>query len=164
MQPSLENTHVHESIKPIPDGYEGVIPYICCKGVADAIEFYKKAFGAVELGRMGAPGGGIGHAEIKIVKHIIMLADEYPDMCFRSPQAIGGTPIILYFYIEDVDAFAKRAIDDGAKVRRPLTDQFYGDRNVEFECPFGHRWSFATHIEDASLEEVQSRAKERFGD
>jgi PhnB protein len=150
-------------VKAIPPGYEGAVPYICCKGAAKAIDFYKKAFGAAELYRMGAPGGLIGHAEVKIGGAIIMLADEYPDMGFLSPQTIGGTSVNIYIYVEDVDAVAKQAIDAGAKVLRPLTDQFYGDRNVQFEDPFGHRWSFGTHVEDVPFEEIQRRAAALYG-
>ena len=149
-------------IKPIPEGYERATPYLCCKGAAKAIEFYKKAFGAVELFRIGSPGG-IGHAEVKIGGAIIMLADEYPDMGFLSPQTIGGSPVTVYIYVEDVDAFAKRAIDAGIKVLRPVADQFYGDRSVSFEDPFGHRWGFATHVEDVAPDEIQRRAAAMFG-
>lgn len=149
-------------VNPIPPGYEGATPYICVKGAAEAIEFYKKAFGAVELFRIGGPDS-IGHAEIRIGGATIMLADEYPDMGFLSPKTIGGTPVLIYIYVPDVDAFAKQAEAAGAKVLRPLQDQFYGDRSVSLEDPWGHRWGFATHIEDVSNEEVQRRAKEKFG-
>ncbi len=150
-------------VKPIPNGYEGATPYLCCKGAVKAIEFYEKAFGATELHRMDAPGGIIGHAEIKIGGAIIMLADEYPDMGFRSPKTIGGSPVHIYIYVENVDAFAKRAIAAGAKVLRPLADQFYGDRNVQFEDPFGHVWAFGTHIEDVAYDEIERRAAAKFG-
>jgi len=150
-------------VRPIPEGYEGATPYLCCRGAVAAIDFYKKAFGAVEIARMDAPGGAIAHAEIKIGKAIIMLADEYPDMGFRSPPTIGGTPVKLYVYVEDVDALAKRAIAAGIKVLRPVADQFYGDRSVQFEDPFGHIWGFATHIEDLSLEEINNRAEALYG-
>jgi PhnB protein len=155
-------------VKPIPDQYQGAVPYLCCKGAAKAIEFYKKAFSAVELARLDC-GGGIGHAEIKIGGDrpgggaIIMLADEYPDMGFRSPETIGGTPAIVYIYVEDVDALAKQAIEAGAKVLRPLADQFYGDRTISLQDPFGHVWGFATHIEDLSFEEIQRRASAKHG-
>ncbi len=150
-------------VNPIPKGYETATPYICCKGAAEAIEFYKKAFGAEELMRLETPGGGIGHAEVKIGGGIIMIADEYPDMGFRSPQSIGGTPVSIYIYVTDVDALAKRAAAAGAKILRPVADQFYGDRSVSLEDPFGHRWGFATHVEDVSPEEITRRAKAKFG-
>ncbi len=150
-------------VKPIPNGYHGATPYLICKGAAQAIDFYKQAFGATEIMRMDGPGGVIGHAEIKIGDAIIMLADEFPKMGARSPQTLGGTPVSIYIYVEDVDAFARRAMDAGAKVLHPLTDQFYGDRSVGFEDPFGHRWGFATHIEDVPLEELKRRSAEKFG-
>ncbi len=151
------------SVKKVPDGYESATPYICCKGCAAAIEFYKKAFGAVELMRMAKPGGVIGHAEIKIGSAIVMMADEYPDMQFLSPKTLGGSPVSIYIYVEDVDALAKRAIDAGIKVIRPMQDQFYGDRSIGFEDPFGHRWGFATHVEDVAPEEIEKRAKAAMG-
>lgn len=149
-------------VKPIPDGYHGAIPYLCCRDAAAAIEFYKQAFGATELMRIGEPGM-IGHAEIKIGSTVVMLADEFPQMGFLSPQAIGGTPVIIHQYVEDVDAFAARAIKAGATVLRPVEDQFYGDRACKLQDPFGHIWGFGTHIEDVSPEEIQRRAKEKFG-
>ncbi len=151
------------NVKRIPDGYEGATPYICCKGCAEAIEFYKKAFGAVELVRMARPDGVIGHAEIKIGGAIVMMADEYPDMHFVSPKTLGGSPVSIYIYVEDVDALAKRAIGAGVKVIKPLQDQFYGDRSVGFEDPFGHKWGFATHIEDVAPDEIEKRAKAAMG-
>ncbi len=150
-------------VNPIPTGYEGATPYICCKGAAAAIEFYKKAFGAEEIGRLDVPGGLIGHAEIKIGRAIVMMADEYPDMGFLSPKSIGGTPVQIYVYVPDVDALAQRATAAGAKVLRPVADQFYGDRSVHLEDPFGHRWGFATRIEDLTPEEIERRAKAKFG-
>ncbi len=151
------------ALKKIPDGYTGATPYLCIKGAAAAIEFYKEAFGATELFRIAMPGGAIGHAEVKIGGGIVMLADEYPDMGFLSPKTIGGTPVQVYIYVEDVDALARRAIDAGIKVLRPVADQFYGDRSVAFEDPFGHRWGFATHVEDVSPEEIGRRAAAKFG-
>ena len=150
-------------VNPIPDGYEGATPYLCCKDAARALEFYQKAFGAAELMRMGKPGEKIGHAEIRIGGAIIMLADEYPDMNWLSPQTIGGTPVTIMIYVEDVDAFCNRATAAGATVRRPLADQFYGDRSCTLTDPFGHTWTFATHKEDVSPEEMQRRAAALFG-
>jgi PhnB protein len=148
--------------KPIPDGYHTVTPYLIVNGAAQALEFYKKAFGATEMMRFPGPGGKIMHAEIKIGDSPIMLADEAPEMGARSPKTIGGTPLSLLLYVEDVDAWASKAVAAGAKVQRPVQDQFYGDRTGTFEDPFGHVWSIATHKEDVSLEEMQKRAASAF--
>lgn len=151
-------------VKPIPAGYENrATPYLCCKGAAAAIEFYKQAFGAEEVCRVGSPGGTIGHAEIKIAGAIVMLADEYPDMGFHSPKTIGGSPVMMYIYVPDVDALAKRAAAAGATIKRPPADQFYGDRSVAIEDPFGHSWGFATHIEDVPPDEIERRAAKMHG-
>lgn len=146
------------AVKPIPDNYPRVTPYLSIDGAAAAIDFYKKAFGATERMRMAAPGGKIGHAEIEIEGGLIMLADEFTDMNFRSPKALGGSPVTMHMYVDNVDAFCARAAAAGAKVLRPVADQFYGDRSCQMEDPFGHTWSFATHIEDVSPEEMQKRA------
>ena len=146
------------TVKAIPEGSESATPYLSIKGAADAIEFYKKAFGATEIMRIDGPGGKIGHAEIKIGKANIMLADENPAIGFRSPKTLGGSPVIIHLYVEDVDALAAHAQAAGAKITRPLADQFYGDRTAAFEDPFGHAWHFATHKEDVSPEEMQKRA------
>src|ERR1700732_237560 len=130
--------------KPIPDGYHSVTPYLIVKGAAQAIEFYKKAFGATELMRMPQPGGKVGHAEIKIGDSPIMLADEFPEMGARSPQALGGSPVRIAPCGADVDALASQAVAAGAKVVRPVKDQFYGDRSGTFTDPFGHIWTIAT--------------------
>ncbi len=132
-------------------------PYLCCRAAASAIEFYRKAFGATETMRLAEPGGKIGHAEIKIGEAVIMLSDEYPEMGVRSPQSIGGSPVAIHIYVEDVDALARRAIAAGAKVTQPVADQFYGDRAGTLEDPFGHRWFIATRKEDVSPEEMQRR-------
>ena len=153
-----ENEVMANTIKPIPEGFEGATPYLSVKGAADAIEFYKKAYGATETMRMTAPDGRIGHAEIKIGKANIMLADEHPEIGFLSPRTLGGSPVTIHIYVEDVDALAARAEAAGAKVLRPVADQFYGDRSGQFEDPFGHRWNFATHKEDVSSEEMRKRA------
>lgn len=145
-------------VKAIPEGFEGATPYLAIKGAAAAIDFYKKAFGATEKMRMPRPDGRIGHAEIKIGKANLMLADEHPEISFLSPQTLGGSPVTIHIYVEDVDALAAQAEAAGAKVRRAVADQFYGDRGGQFEDPFGHVWYIASHIEDVSPEEMQKRA------
>ena len=151
-----------DNVKAIPEGYEGVTPYIICKNAEAAIDFYKNAFGAVELFRIGEPGM-VGHAELKIGNAIIMLADEHPEMGALSPETVGGTPVTLMIYVEDVDDFAGKAVAEGLKVIQPIKDQFYGDRSGQFEDPFGHKWSFATHIADVSPDEMNQKAKEMYG-
>src|SRR6266566_1488535 len=148
------------AVKPIPDGYHTVTPYLIINGAADALEFYKKAFGATELFRMAAPGGKIGHAEIKIGDSPIMLADEFPEMDARGPQSFGGTPVSIMLYVADVDTVFDRAIAAGAKVKQPVQDKFYGDRNGVLADPFGHVWTIATHKEDLTPEEVGKRAEQ----
>ena len=145
--------------KPIPEGYHTATPYLIIKGAADAIEFYKKAFGATEIMRFPAPGGKIGHAEIKIGDSPIMLADEFSEMGYKSPQTLGGSPVSIMIYVEDVDTVFKQAVAAGAKEQRPVKDQFYGDRLGTLEDPFGHVWHVSTHKEDVSLEEMEKRAK-----
>ncbi len=150
-------------VKPIPDGYHTATPYLIIKGAAEALEFYKKAFSATETMRMADPKTNhIGHAEIKIGDSPIMMADENPDMGFRSPKSIGGTPVSIMLYVEDVDAVAKQALAAGAKEVRPVEDQFYGDRSGTFEDPFGHVWTIATHKEDLTPEEIGKRAAAAF--
>ena len=149
--------------KYIPDGYHTATPYLIVNGAARALEFYKQVSGATELIRMPAPGGKVGHAEIRIGDSNIMLADEFPEMDARGPQAIGGTPFSLMFYFEDCDAVTARAVASGAKVLRPVQDQFYGDRSGTVLDPFGHKWTIATHKEDLSAEELQKRAAALFG-
>ncbi|HJT68299.1 MAG TPA: VOC family protein [Pyrinomonadaceae bacterium] len=143
-------------VKPIPDGYHSVTPYLICDGAADAIEYYKRAFGATELFRMDHEGK-VGHAELKIGDSPIMLADEYPQMGYRSPKALGGTPVSIMIYVEDVDTVYKQAIDAGATEVKPLQDQFYGDRSGTLTDPFGHVWTIATHKEDVTMEEMNRR-------
>jgi PhnB protein len=147
-----------EKVKPIPDGYHSVTPYIIVDGGARAIEFYKQAFGATELFRMEGPDGRVGHAEIKVGDSHVMLADEHPEMGARGPQSFGGSPVSLMLYVEDVDATVERAVEAGAKLKRPVADQFYGDRTGGIEDPFGHVWYVATHVEDVPPEELQKRA------
>jgi len=145
--------------KPIPDGYRTATPYLIIKGAAEAIEFYKRAFGATELLRMADPQGRVGHAEIKIGDSVIMLADEHPAMGYRGPRSLGGSSVSILLYLEDVDAVFERALKAGAKAQRPVVDQFYGDRSGTLEDPFGHVWTVATHVEDVAPEEMQRRAE-----
>jgi PhnB protein len=146
------------SVKPIPEGYHTVTPYLIFDRAADAIAFYKKAFGATEIMRMDAPGGRIGHAEIKLGDSAIMLADEHPEQGALSPRKLGGSPVMLHVYVEDVDAVVERAVAAGAKLIRPVADQFYGDRTGGLEDPFGYRWFIATHKEDLTADEIRRRA------
>jgi PhnB protein len=147
-------------VQPIPEGYHSVTPYISVRGAADAIAFYKKAFGAKELVRMDMPGGRVGHAELQLGNSRFMLADEMPEMpdaVTRSPKGLGGTSFGMVIYVDDVDTQFKQAVASGATVKRPLTDQFYGDRSGTIEDPFGHIWTLATHVEDVSPEEMKKR-------
>jgi PhnB protein len=143
---------------PIPEGYHAITPYLCIKGAASAIEFYKRALGATETMRMPHPDGRVAHAELKIGAAIIMLADEFPEMGVLSPTTIGGTPVTLHMYVQDVDSLVTKATAEGLKVLRPVQDQFYGDRGGKFEDPYGHHWWIATHKEDVAPEEMAKRA------
>jgi PhnB protein len=145
-------------VKPIPDGYPQVTPYLSIDGAEAAIEFYEEVFGAKERVRMGGPEGTIGHAELQIGDGLIMLSDPFPAMGVRSAKEIGGTPVTISLYVEDVDAVFDAAISAGATEQRPVENQFYGDRTGQFEDPFGHRWSVATHVEDVPPEEMEKRA------
>jgi len=145
--------------KPIPEGYRTVTPYLIVKGAAEAIEFYKRAFGATELLRMADPHGRVGHAEIKIGDSVIMLADEHPAMGYRGPRSLGGSSVSILLYLEDVDAVFERALEAGAKAQRPVANQFYGDRTGTLEDPFGQVWTVATHVEDVPPEEMRRRAE-----
>ncbi len=146
------------NVKAIPDGYPQVSPYLCVAGATDAIAFYTKVFGAKERMHMPAPNGKIGHAELQIGDSVIMLSDEFPEMNVVGPRTVGGTPVMISVYVEAVDQVFERAVKGGAKVIRPVENQFYGDRSGQFEDPFGHRWSVATHVEDVSPEEMARRA------
>lgn len=141
----------------LPHGYHTATPYLIVRGAAQAIDFYQRVFGAVERMRMPGPGGKVMHAEIQIGDSTIMLADEFPEMNALSPQAIGGSPILLLLYVEDVDAVVSQATAAGATVERPVQNQFYGDRAGTLTDPFGHRWTIATHIEDVPPEELERR-------
>jgi PhnB protein len=145
--------------KAIPDGYHSVTPYLIIKGAAAAIDFYKRAFGATELMRMPSPDGRIGHAEIKIGDSAIMLADEHPQMGYRSPQTLGGSAVSMMVYVDRVDDVFKKAVEMGAKELQPVQDQFYGDRSGTLQDPFGHTWTIATHMEDIPPEEMRKRAE-----
>src|SRR2546425_6827028 len=150
-------------VKPIPDGYHTVTPYLIVKGAAEAIEFYKKAFGATELFRMPQPDGKIGHAEIRIGDSPIMLADEFPEMKYLSAQTLGGTPVSILLYVPDVDSVFNQAIAAGGEEQRPVEDKFYGDRGGSLVDPFGHVWHIATHTEDVTPEEMEKRAAAAHG-
>ena len=145
-------------VKPVPDGYRTVTPYLIVDGAAKALSFYAHAFEATERERVQDPAGKVRHAEITIGDGCVMLADEHPEVGALSPATVGGTPVTLHLYVEDVDAVVARAVAAGAKLTRPVADQFYGDRVGGITDPFGHRWSIATHKEDLSSEEIQRRA------
>jgi PhnB protein len=145
-------------VKPIPDQYPRVTPYLIVDDADAAIDFYRSVLGANELMRMADPNGRVGHAELEIGDAMIMLADENPDMDARGPKGVGGTPVTLHVYVEDVDDVFARAVQNGAKELRPVENQFYGDRAGRFEDPYGHRWNVATHVEDVSEEEMSRRA------
>jgi PhnB protein len=147
------------AVKAIPDGYHAVTPYLIVRGAARALEFYKRAFGAVELVRMDGPDGKLGHAEIRIGDSHVMLADEFPEMGARSPHAYGGSAVNLLVYVEDVDATFRQAIAAGGTEVRPLRDQFYGDRSGTVSDPYGHVWIIATHKEDMPPEELRRRSE-----
>lgn len=145
-------------VKAIPEGYSAVTPHLCVRDAERAMEFYKTVFGATELMRIKEPGGKIGHAEMKIGDAPFMLAEEFPEMDFLSPLSLGGTPIVIMIYVEDVDATARLAVENGAKELKPVEDQFYGDRAGKFADPFGHIWMISTHKEDVAPEEIERRA------
>jgi PhnB protein len=145
-------------VKPIPDEYPRVTAYLVVDGASAAIDWYRNVLGMTERMRMEGPGGTIGHAELALGNGVLMLSDEWPDMDMRGPKAIGGTPVTLMMYVEDVDATFAKAVKEGATTLRPVEDQFYGDRSGQFVDPFGHRWNIATHVEDVSPEEMGKRA------
>ncbi len=149
------------AVKPIPEGYPRVCPYLAVDGAAEAIDFYSKLFGATERVRMNGPDGKVGHAEIQIGDSIIMLADSNPDWGNKSPTAIGGTPVTLMIYVDDVDKTHAAALEAGAEEIMGLSDEFYGDRVCQIKDPWGHQWHVATHIEDVPPDEMEKRAAER---
>jgi PhnB protein len=146
--------------KAIPDGYHSATAYLMVKGAADAIDYYKRAFGATELFRMADEKGTIGHAEIRIGDSVIMLADETPGAVCHTPRSLGGTSVGMMIYVNDVDSVFKRAVEAGGKSLRPITNQFYGDRSGTLEDPYGHIWTVATHVEDVPPEELKRRAQQ----
>ena len=145
------------AVKPIPDGYHTLTPYLIVKGAREALEFYKKAFGAETIFCMDH-GGKVGHAEFKIGDSMVMMADEAPEMGAKAPQTFGGSAVNFCLYVPDVDTLFKRALDAGGKQTRPVKDQFYGDRSGTLVDPFGHTWTIATHKEDLSPEDLKKRA------
>ncbi|MGZ5093907.1 MAG: VOC family protein [Burkholderiales bacterium] len=142
-------------VKPVPDGMHTVTPHLICAGAADAIEFYKKAFKAVEEGRLPGPQGKLMHAMIRIEGSAVMLVDEMPEWGALGPKSLKGSPVTIHLYVENVDAVVERAVSAGAKITMPVADMFWGDRYCKLEDPFGHHWSVATHVRDVSREEMQ---------
>jgi PhnB protein len=147
----------------MPEDRPNLLPYICVNGGAAAIDFYQKAFGAVELQRLSDPSGKVGHAELKLGDTILMLSDEFPEYGAKSPEALGGSPVMLHLYVEDADAAVARAVEAGATLESAVADQFYGDRGGKLTDPFGHRWWIASRIEEVAPEEQRRRAKELYG-
>jgi len=147
-------------VQAIPTGYQVVTPYLSVRGAAQAIDFYKVAFGAKEVMRMPGPGGKLGHAELRIGDALVMLADEHGAMDFLGPQTRGGTTVLIHLYVKDVDGTARRAVDAGGELIRPVQNQFYGDRTGSVRDPFGHIWHLATHVEDVAPAEMSKRAAE----
>jgi PhnB protein len=148
--------------KPIPKGHRAVTPYLAIKNASKALEFYKRAFGATEHYKLMMPDGRVGHAEIRLGDSLIMLSDEFPEYGGKAPDTLGGSPVSLHLYVEDVDAFVRNALDAGAKEVKPVMDQFYGDRSGQLEDPFGHLWWVATHKEDVAPDEMQKRVQAMF--
>ena len=144
-----------QSVNPIPEGMHTVSPHLICAGAGDAIDFYKKAFGATETSRMPGPGGKLMHASIRIGDSAVMLVDEMPEWGSLGPKVLKGSPVVIHLYVDDVDAFTARAVAAGAKVTMPVADMFWGDRYCQLEDPFGHRWSVATHVRDVSPADMQ---------
>ena len=150
-------------VKPVPDGMHSVTPHLICAGAADAIEFYKKAFGAIELTRLPAQSGKLLHASIRIGDSTVMLSDEFPAMGGLGPKSLKASPVTIHLCVEDADALAARAVAAGAKVTMPVADMFWGDRYGQLEDPFGHRWSVGTHVRDVTPEEVQKAVRSMGG-
>lgn len=149
-------------VKSVPEGYHTLTPYLTVRNAAAALDFYKRAFGADEVFRVTSPDGKVGHAEIRVGNSPIMLSDEFPEMGAQSPETIGGSPVMLHLYVEDVDALVDRAVKAGGTLERPVADQFYGDRGGMITDPFGHKWWIATHVEDVPPDELERRSKAAF--
>jgi PhnB protein len=147
------------AVKPIPEGYHTVSPYLAVDDASAAIDFYQRAFGATERGRMPAPGGKIGHAELQIGDSIVMLSDQFPQSTTKPPKELGGTTTSMFLYVEDVDAVVQQAVDAGATLTMPVDNMFWGDRFGGVTDPFGHQWQIATHVEDVPPDEMAERAK-----
>jgi uncharacterized glyoxalase superfamily protein PhnB len=147
-------------VKPVPEGMRTVTPHLVCAGAAEAIEFYKRAFGAVEIARLPGPQGKLMHAMIRIGDSVVMLVDEFPEMGGLSPKSLKGSPVTIHLYVVNVDAIVERAVKAGAKITMPVADQFWGDRYGKLEDPFGHHWSVATHVRDVSPDEMQKAMRE----
>jgi PhnB protein len=147
-------------VKPIPEGMHSVTPHLVCAGAANAIEFYTKAFGAVETARLPGPQGKLMHAMIHIGDSAVMLVDESPEMGMLGPKSLKGTPVTIHLYVDDADAFVARAAQAGAKITMPVDEMFWGDRYGRLEDPFGHHWSVATHVRDRSMEEMQQAMRQ----
>ena len=150
-------------VRPIPEGHHSVTPHLIIKGAGEAMDFYKKAFGAKEVVRMPGPGGhGVMHGEMKFGDSYVYVTDEFPDMQCLSPRALGGTPVTIHLYVDNVDATFKQALSAGCKEKMPLMDMFWGDRFGKVTDPFGHEWSLAQHMEDVVPQEMAKRAEEAF--
>jgi PhnB protein len=145
-------------VQPIPEGYPRVTPYLIVDGAGAAIDFYCSVLGATERMRMAGPDGKVGHAELEIGNSVVMLADEHPDIGAVGPKTVGGSPVSLHVYVEDVDGVFEQALAAGAEELQPLEDKFYGDRSASFKDPFGHHWNIATHVEDVPPDEMEKRA------
>jgi PhnB protein len=150
-------------VKPVPEGMRSVTPHLVCAGAADAIEFYKKAFGAVEVARLPGSQGKLMHAQIRIGDSAVMLVDENTQMGMLGPKSLKGSPVTIHLYVDDADAFIARAVKAGAKVTMPVDDMFWGDRYGRIEDPFGHHWSVGTHMRDVSMEEMQKAMRQMAG-
>ena len=150
-------------VKPVPEGMHSVTPHLVCAGAAGAIEFYKKAFGAVEVTRLPGPQGKLMHAMIRIGDSAVMLVDENPEWGMLGPKSLKGSPVTIHLYVEDADAFAARAVKAGARITMPIEDAFWGDRYGKLVDPFGHHWSVGTHVRDVSMEEMQQAMRQMAG-
>lgn len=148
------------AVQPIPEGMHSVTPHLICKGAAEAIEFYKKAFGAIELSRLLSPEGKVMHASLRLGDSVIMLNDEMPEWCSVGPLSLKGSPVTIHLYVENADAAFAQAVRAGAKVTMPLDDMFWGDRYGKLEDPYGHQWSIATHVRDVTPEETQKAVEQ----